>query len=211
MPLVSWTFAGETSIASGMPCFSTPRWTWTPWIFLPPSKPRSKQLGADLQDRLSMTTALGSAVSPQASRQVRRSRSSRRRHSQPGPAGKQGEQRVEWDVAELSDGTPLHAAEAPDRQDRLAQRRSSQRRLWPGACRLRCSGAWRQESGVLPWFLDLQAARTESGRPRSSMRLRTVTAIRVSTSCAGRVCERKVSPMMRLYRLIAPSAPALAL
>ena len=62
-----------------------------------------------------------------------------------------------------------------------------------------------------PWFVDHQAARTESGRPRSSIRLRTVTAIRVSTSWAGRVCERKVSPMMRLYRLIVPSTPALAL
>ena len=75
----------------------------------------------------------------------------------------------------------------------------------------RCCGAWRQESGVLPWFLDLQAARTDSGRPMSSMRLRTVTAIWVSASCAGRAWERKVSPMIRLYRLIAPSAPALAL
>jgi hypothetical protein len=74
-----------------------------------------------------------------------------------------------------------------------------------------CSGARRPENGVLLWFLDHQAARTDSGRPRSSIRLRTVTAIRVSTSWAGRVCERKVSPMMRLYRLIAPSAPALAL
>jgi hypothetical protein len=72
-----------------------------------------------------------------------------------------------------------------------------------------CSGAQRQENGVLPWFLDHQAARTDSGR--SSIRLRTVTAIRVSTSWVSRVCERKVSPMMRLYRLIAPSAPALAL
>src|SRR4051812_9990894 len=68
-----------------------------------------------------------------------------------------------------------------------------------------------EEHGFLPWFGDLQAARTDSKRPRSSIRLRTVTAIRVSTSWAGRVCERKVSPMMRLYRLIAPSAPALAL
>ena len=75
----------------------------------------------------------------------------------------------------------------------------------------RCSGARRQENGVLPWFLDLQAARTDSGRARSSILLRTLTAMRVSTSWAGRVCERKVSPMMRLYRLIAPSAPALAL
>ena len=68
-----------------------------------------------------------------------------------------------------------------------------------------------EEHGFFPWFGDLQAARTDSGRPRSSIRLRTVTAIRVSTSWAGRVCERKVSPMMRLYRLIVPSAPALAL
>ena len=68
-----------------------------------------------------------------------------------------------------------------------------------------------EEHRFLPWFVDFQAARTDSGRPRSSIRLRTVTAIRVSTSWAGRVCERTVSPMMRLYRLIAPSAPALAL
>ncbi len=66
----------------------------TPRIFLPPSKLRSKQLGAERHDlladsrpladgerRLSITTAVGSAVSPQASRQVRRSRSSSRRHS----------------------------------------------------------------------------------------------------------------------------------
>ena len=61
------------------------------------------------------------------------------------------------------------------------------------------------------WFLDHQAARTESGRPRSSMRLRMLTAMRVSVSCAGWLWERKVSPMMRLYRLIVPSTPALAL
>src|SRR4051812_41748087 len=64
---------------------------------------------------------------------------------------------------------------------------------------------------VVHWFLDHQAARTDSGRPRSSMRLRMLTAMRVSVSCAGRVWERKVSPMMRLYRLIVPSTPALAL
>src|SRR5688572_5448550 len=52
----------------------------TPLIFLPPSMPRPKQLGAERQDRLSMTTALGSGASPQASRQARISRSSRRRH-----------------------------------------------------------------------------------------------------------------------------------
>jgi hypothetical protein len=67
------------------------------------------------------------------------------------------------------------------------------------------------EGRGVPWFLDYQAARTDSGRPRSSMRLRTVTAILVSVSCAGRLWERKVSPMMRLYRLIVPSTPALVL
>ena len=45
----------------------------------------------------------------------------------------------------------------------------------------------------VPWFLDHQAARMESRRPRSSIRLRTLTAILVSTSCAGRLWERKVS------------------
>src|SRR5689334_5110981 len=63
--------------------------------------------------------------------------------------------------------------------------------------------------GVLPWFLDHQAAQTDSGR--SSMRLRMLTTMRVSVCCAGRLWERKVSPTMRLYRLIAPSAPALTL
>jgi hypothetical protein len=94
MPVLSWTFASGTSIASGMPYFSTPKWTLTPQIFLPPSMPRPKQLGAERQDLspdsrlladsergLSMTTAVGSAVSPQASRHVRRRRSSSQRHS----------------------------------------------------------------------------------------------------------------------------------
>src|SRR5271165_4905947 len=44
-----------------------------------PSMPRSKQLGAERQDRLSMTTTLGSGESPQARRQLRRSRLSNRR------------------------------------------------------------------------------------------------------------------------------------
>jgi hypothetical protein len=48
---------------------------------------------------------------------------------------------------------------------------------------------------VLHYFPDFQAARTDSERPRSSIWLRMLTAIRVS--CAGRVCERKVSPMIR--------------
>ena len=52
-----------------------------PRIFLPPSMPRAKQLGAERQERLSITTTLGSGLSPQARRQVRRSRSSSRRQS----------------------------------------------------------------------------------------------------------------------------------
>src|SRR3954470_7750972 len=65
--------------ANGMPYLSTATWILTPRIFLPPSMPRSKQLGAERQDRLSITTALGSEASSQARRQVRRSRSSKRR------------------------------------------------------------------------------------------------------------------------------------
>jgi hypothetical protein len=51
----------------------------TPRIFFPPSIARSKPLGAERQDRLSLTTALGSGESLQARRQVRRSLSSIRR------------------------------------------------------------------------------------------------------------------------------------
>src|SRR4051794_11014051 len=133
MPLVSWVLAGATSIPNGMPYLSTATWILTPRIFLPPSMPRVKQLGAERQERLSITTVLGSAVSPQASRQVRRSRASSRRHT--GPAGKEGVQRAERDVAEQPNRPPLHAAEpdAPNRHDRLAQRCSRQRRLRPGA------------------------------------------------------------------------------
>src|SRR3954467_13748981 len=80
MPLLSWTFAGEAVIASGKPYLSTARWILMPLIFLPPSKPRPKQLGAERQERLSRMTALGSEVSPQACRQAWIKRLSRRRH-----------------------------------------------------------------------------------------------------------------------------------
>src|SRR3954469_11914994 len=80
MPLLSWTFAGETVIASGKPYLSTARWILMPLIFLSPSKPRPKQLGAERHDRLSMMTVLGSAGSPQACRQAWIKRLSRRRH-----------------------------------------------------------------------------------------------------------------------------------
>src|SRR5689334_4423554 len=60
-----------------------------------------------------------------------------------------------------------------------------------------------------PAFLPFQAARTESGRPRPTMRLSALTAIWVSASWAGPAWERRVSPITRLYRLIAASALAL--
>src|SRR5258708_4117112 len=60
-----------------------------------------------------------------------------------------------------------------------------------------------------PAFLLFQAARTDSGRPRSSMRLSAFTVIWVSTSWAGPAWERSVSPITLLYRLIAASALAL--
>src|SRR3954464_548207 len=81
MPLLSWTFAGETVIASGKPYLSTAKWILMPLIFLPPSKPRPKQVGAERQERLSTMTGLGSGVSPQACRQVWIKRLSSRRHS----------------------------------------------------------------------------------------------------------------------------------
>src|SRR4051812_565663 len=60
-----------------------------------------------------------------------------------------------------------------------------------------------------PAFLLSHAARTESGRPRPSIRLSALTAIWVSTCWAGPAWERRVSPMTRLNRLIAASALAL--
>src|SRR3954468_19577428 len=57
--------------------------------------------------------------------------------AEPGPAREQPVQRAEGDLAPLADGPPLQAAKAdtPDRHDRLAQRRSGQRRLGPGTGR----------------------------------------------------------------------------
>jgi hypothetical protein len=94
----------------------------------------TKQLGAEQQDRLSITTALGSGASPQARRQVRRSRSSIRRHKPSRVQRANSPYGVpEGNFAQQSDRSPLHATEtnAPDRHDGLAKRRSGERRLWP--------------------------------------------------------------------------------
>ncbi len=59
-----------------------------------------------------------------------------------------------------------------------------------------------------PAPIDGQATRTECGRPRSSMRLRTWTATSTSVARRPSVCERSPSPMTRLKRDIAVSARA---
>src|SRR4051812_49359921 len=72
IPLVSWRFAGAASIARGKPYFLTATIIFTPRVFFPPPLPPSHQPGAERQDRLSITTALGSGASPQVRRQRRR-------------------------------------------------------------------------------------------------------------------------------------------
>src|SRR3954452_24029165 len=94
MPLPSCLLAIETLIASGKPYLSTARWILMPLIFLPPSKPRPKQVGAERHDLspdscpladsergLSMMTAPGTGLPLQACRQARIKRLSRRRHT----------------------------------------------------------------------------------------------------------------------------------
>ena len=53
-----------------------------------------------------------------------------------------------------------------------------------------------------------QATRMEFGRPRSSMRLRTSTAMATSAACASSVWKRRLSPMTRFQRPIWPSTRA---
>src|SRR5215213_3276508 len=55
------------------------------------------------------------------------------------------------------------------------------------------------------------AMRTDSGRPRSSMRLRTWTATSISVARRSSVCERSPSPITRLNRPMVASARARAL
>jgi hypothetical protein len=123
----------------------------------PPSMPRSKQPGAERQDRLSMTRRLASNPRRWARLQARRSRSSSRRQR---PNGVQRADNLphrprravlqwraigvlreipsarsihSWPGKRFAGKHPRHATEinAPDRHDGLAQRRASQRRFWP--------------------------------------------------------------------------------
>ena len=72
-----------------------------PLIFLPPSKPRVKQVGAERQERLSRMTALGygfvaASLPPGQDQAVEQPAP----HPEPGPAGEQGIERAERDVAQ---------------------------------------------------------------------------------------------------------------
>ncbi len=65
------------------------------------------------------------------------------------------------------------------------------------------------EMDVLPPApIEGQAMRTEFGRPRSSMRLRTWTATSTSVARRSSACERRASPITRLKRDMAVSARA---
>ncbi len=59
-----------------------------------------------------------------------------------------------------------------------------------------------------PAPIEGQAMRTELGRPRSSMRLRTWTATSTSVARRSSACERRASPVTRLKRDMAVSARA---
>ena len=81
-----------------------------PLIFLPPSKPRAKQLGAERQDRLSMMTALGSGIA--ASLPPGQDQAVEQAAPQAGSSGRTAcTERAERNVAELADRPPLQAAE----------------------------------------------------------------------------------------------------
>ena len=58
---------------------------------------------------------------------------------------------------------------------------------------------------------DIYATGTEFGRPRSSIRLRTSTAMAISVAWASAVWKRSIGPMTCLKRPIWPSTKALRL
>jgi D-arabinose 1-dehydrogenase-like Zn-dependent alcohol dehydrogenase len=60
----------------------------------------------------------------------------------------------------------------------------------------------------VPYPVATHATRTDSGRPRSSMRLRTSTAIAISVAWAASVWERSASPITCLKRPIWASTRA---
>src|SRR5208283_2215619 len=137
--------------------------------------------------------------------------------AEPGPTGEQSVERVEGDIAELSDGPPLHAAktDAPDRhhclaQYCLAQCRSGQRRLGPRS--LRPGAIPRHGCKLLqdlvhehidiakriPW-----ARRCLGGTDGSAHTVYCVASMRLTTDCvmACRPSGRPVQSNQRLQSL----------
>src|SRR3712207_3696460 len=54
-----------------------------------------------------------------------------------------------------------------------------------------------------PVLASVHAMRTDSGRPSSSMRFSTPTAMATSVACRPSVCERSVSPITRYHPFVA--------
>src|SRR4051812_30016655 len=96
---------------------------------------RRRMTGAAVNDDGAGFGSIAASLSPSLDQAVEQPAP----QAKPGPASKQRVQRAERNVAQLADRAPLQAAkaDAPDRHDRLAQRRSGQWRLRPAPCWLR--------------------------------------------------------------------------
>jgi hypothetical protein len=114
-------------MASGMPYFSTPRWIEMDLDAADLLAPVNAALeaawrraaGAAVDHHGAGFWGVTAGYAPGSAQVVEQSAP----QPEPSPAGKEREQRAEWDARKLPDGTPLQAAEAhtPDRHHRLAQ------------------------------------------------------------------------------------------
>src|SRR5690242_139088 len=136
-------------------------------------------------------------------------------HLAGGPAGPRGRGRgraARWHarpVRPLSDAAARRGGRDHRRGERAGgHHRTQGHRSRPGRQRSATLVHGGERDRICPAFLPFQAARTESGRPRPNMWLSALTAIWISTSWAGPAWERRVSPITRLYRLMAASTPA---
>src|SRR3954463_7624572 len=100
-----------------------------------PEATRRGTTGAAVEDDGAGFRSVAASLSPSLDQAVEQPAP----QAKPGPASKQRVQRAERNVAQLADRAPLQAAkaDAPDRQDRLAQGCSGQWRLRPAPCWLR--------------------------------------------------------------------------
>jgi hypothetical protein len=105
-------------------------------------------------------------------------------------------------VVLLPDGTVITAGSNPTRGDEELRLEL----FHPPAC---CMEDWKAKKTRSS--ADIYATRTEFGRPRSSIRLRTSTAMAISVAWASAVWKRSIGPMTCLKRPIWPSTKALRL